>query len=483
MENKERMEYLESLNELARLTGRLKQENNHFVLVLGAGASKSSGCELLDDIAKTINIEERLNYTETGYDLIIKIRRYLKEKTREYNYSLLCKHLKGRELSLGYYCLAKLISDKYFDGKILTLNLDSLLEHSLQSKDINLIYPDDFLVLIPPHDGRNRNEEINEEEFLRRTGFEPPNIKIIKLHGDLYTRIFRFHPGDTFRFSEKIMNFLKNILDNYVIIVGYSMSFSDLDFINCFERNRNREIWYVNPVKPETRNSFANLYAEAVEYGFLTISDNAGCFDEFFVRLFTELQPESDFMINERMDFFIKMFDEYMLRYDRTYDENQRQDLLKQALVDLDTIPELGFEKPKLYYAFGEANRKLGKDQPEKYDVAIEHYSKALGLNIENSKECYYQRGDCYLERAKDFCSSKEYKKAVEYYKNAIKDFRSALYLSEDRDRTIYEKIDQSISEMLLAKNTSIYKGSILFFHFLKRRLLWKKRILKLRMR
>jgi len=256
------VEYLESLDKIDKLKTKiniLADIDEKVFILLGAGASKSSGCSLFIDIANKVKEKYNLKADNNNHSIMKAFQDYLKNVNDEYErYAMLHSYFEGKELSLGYYCLAELIYKGYFNGKVMTLNIDILLEQSFQS--LGLLYPKDFTVLIPEY---HKEEKIKKSLEFKESRI-PPHIKIIKLHGDLYAPIFMLRPGETFESLPYIKSFLEQSLNNHVIIIGYSMSFSDFDIAKCFEKNREKNIWYVNQDKPMD-NSFAIMVTPKIK--------------------------------------------------------------------------------------------------------------------------------------------------------------------------------------------------------------------------
>src|SRR4051812_22285157 len=160
-----------------------KRPGEKYVLMLGAGASMSSGVkstpklmdELLQlygqDIDPALRLEDRFDK--------------LWQRTSDRDRRMLLQPYLEHEPSVGYTKLAALIDAGYFD-LALTFNFDDLLENALTSFGFH-----DFKRVI-------RGETI-DDEIQKLVDAPEPAFKIIKLHGSLES-------SDHFLFDVNEMN-------------------------------------------------------------------------------------------------------------------------------------------------------------------------------------------------------------------------------------------------------------------------------------
>jgi len=240
-----------------------------YVLVLGAGASLSSGCSsgarVIEDVVSQLSRKDvaALSWEEKiaeFYDLLDNL-------SPTERYTILKGHVVGQAPSPGYRHLAQLIKAGYFDI-IFSTNFDVFLEDALSDAGLRAR---DFTVLIV-------NRE-NEEKIVQALGFPEPRVKLVKLHGDLPARIFAFTPEEIFQFSDKIEKVLKEYLGRDIIIVGHSMRDDDLN--RCIGA-QGGSIWYINP-SPPTVSDFVGRALKV--RGGTIISGEMGKFDDFFQAL------------------------------------------------------------------------------------------------------------------------------------------------------------------------------------------------------
>jgi len=310
----------EALNSLAsNIASRHKAGVDPYVLILGAGASISSGCSsmltLAEDLLKShdqellkswdAEIATAKNLSVTFGDLQ---KREIDEKkiTRFYEiwatidsetrFAFLRKHLsEGKTPSQGYLDLTALIKYGFF-STILTTNLDTLLEKALAAA--GLIQPEDFIVVV---NGKDSQTEITDQLETSRTP-----VKIIKLHGTLQSpRSYAFTLDEIFSFEKSIRPLLSRVLNQSLIVVGHSMQDRD---INILFEEEGREIHYVNPTAPKRGSAMDNVLSLRTVGSIVDGSE--GAFDNFFANLrkkVEELSSEKkDRGSNRSIEFFLQ---------------------------------------------------------------------------------------------------------------------------------------------------------------------------------
>ncbi len=428
------MDDIQSLYLIAELTEHMKDRARHkeppFFLILGAGASVSSGCssgrEIVEDVLRRYHILDGYrtqNPDELSEGEKLKLFwKFLRDNpNNQRRYNVLRRHVEGDKLSPGYICLAELIQAGYFNV-ILTTNFDIILESSLQS--INMVYPKDFTVLI---NGYQREEHILTN--LKR--YQEPRVKILKLHGDLYARIFQFRLKEIFEFSKELQQAIEELLEDDAIIVGYSMQ--DSDFYRCFHKVGG-EIWYVNPNEPAF-GSLADNVREDKGDMFTLLNGIAGYFDEFFIRLHSYLLQGSQSIKEQRAKFYYESGEKLNNLSDTSEDSG---DYLEWAINDFRAASKLGFIEAGVFYFIGQCYDKhpnsLGYNEQ-----AIEAYSDCLKIDS-SFKGAHLNRGKRRMEQ--------------ESYDEAIKDFQLELsfkprdsdardWLLLARERKVLEYIDK----------------------------------------
>jgi hypothetical protein len=254
---------------------RVRKENaeSPYVLILGAGASLTSGASSFGKVIESVVNDYSVKDPNamSWDDKVAEFYDILDGFSESERYTIIKKHIEGQRPSAGYHCLAQLARAGYFDV-IFSTNYDTFVEDAFADAGLR---SRDFTVLI--------NGQDTEEGIIKALNYPQPRIKLVKLHGDLGARIFAFTPEEIFQFGEKIESVLTNYLSQDVIINGHGMRDDD---INRCLREKGGALWYVNPSAP-TASDFI-WRAMRVRKG-TTIEGEDGYFDNLFCALRDEL--------------------------------------------------------------------------------------------------------------------------------------------------------------------------------------------------
>lgn len=254
---------------------RSQQKQSGYTLVLGAGASVSSGCPTFKSLCELFCNDYMLSITDD--DPISTVKAYI--KTRAINkidiYTWFSEKLKIETPSTGYKHLANLIKQGYF-STIITTNFDCLLENTL----VNMIGLDDVKIMV--------RGEIEDDKIALSLKFNLPKVNIIKLHGDLTSGIFFITDEKTAKISEKLKSELGNFLSKGCIIVGSDMK--DIDLLRTLLDGQCEDVVYVNPKNPVEDASIMNILSSLTDKKTTAISGEDGTFDVFFSDLDIEVQ-------------------------------------------------------------------------------------------------------------------------------------------------------------------------------------------------
>jgi hypothetical protein len=285
------------------MISRKRAGTNQYILFLGAGASISSGCssmmQIVDDVLRN-NVKSKFDEWESEInnaaevniifgellrnDVNIKKRALFFDiwGTLDHNtqYSILRRHLwENKNPSEGYKSLATLVK-KGFIKTVLSTNLDNLLEKALNNA--GWYQPDNFIVIV---NGKDRPEEIVDQ---LNSSHAP--LKINKLHGSLESpNSYAFKQDEIFDFEKKLKSGLSQLINQSLIIVGYSGQDRDVDVL--FEGD-GKEIHFVKPTIPDAESRISQILA--VRGKGKVIDGNDGKFDTFFEKLlkYVELEEE-----------------------------------------------------------------------------------------------------------------------------------------------------------------------------------------------
>jgi len=225
----------------------LRKENRErpYILFLGAGISVSSGISNMNDMIDRF-LTDTGNVSRDDLDKMDKDQRFekfflaIQNLSEVDRYHWLRDGFKNAAPSFGYQALTKLIEDGYIDT-IFTTNWDELLEMSLM-KSNKIKEKKDYRIYAR---GVDRDDFIISQ--FRSHAF--PSIKIVKLHGELESRVILVTPQETSEFPTEFARFFREEIfrSRDIIMVGYSVS--DQDVKNCMEPEHN-SLYYVNPKPP-----------------------------------------------------------------------------------------------------------------------------------------------------------------------------------------------------------------------------------------
>jgi len=263
---------------LAELIWQRKMNNEApYVLLLGAGASITSGGTSINQIIQNV-VEKHgdLNSDATESEKLEVFYHIIGRMGDDNRYTILKEYFKGKEPSSGYEYLASLIKNGYF-RLIFTTNYDTFLEDALYDSKLRTC---DFQTLVCGKD---------QPASIARLIKQPtPQIKVIKLHGDLNSRHLALLPEEIFQFIDSINSILVEYLNQNIIIVGHSML--DID-INRTITAEGGEIWYVNPEAPSLEQFIGKATRVRKSY---EIHGEFGHFDNFFQALYEQVEQLSN---------------------------------------------------------------------------------------------------------------------------------------------------------------------------------------------
>ena len=245
----------------------LKKGERKCVLMLGAGASLSSG------VKPTATIMEELvaTYFGAGPDPVRDRfdelwRRSSNETRRQFLEPYLTK-----TPSEGYAALAELLQAGYFDI-VITYNFDRLLEQALNQA--GLLERTHFQVIT-----RGESEPAVMVSMMERP---EPRIKILKLHGSLLAAdFFLFSDQEMLNYPPEISKLLLELTGRDIMICGYA--FNDTCVVKAFNDNPAAgHIYCVDPAGPPTS---LRGYMKARRSQTNVFRGDQGRFDDFFVAL------------------------------------------------------------------------------------------------------------------------------------------------------------------------------------------------------
>jgi len=249
-----------------------------YVLIIGAGASISSGCpsyaELVDAFLRNNCPTDfaRLDRKRgTAAKREAKLKRFYEEwsgLSKPNRFSFLKTHLSGTPSS-GYEHLAWMARHGYL-RLVLSANIDQLVEDAFTAA--GLIPKTDYDIVV--------NGPENAGEVARLIAAQNPAVKLVKLHGTLADEeSYAWLPQEVFAFMRGLGDALEPHLNGDVVILGHAMNDRNLESLF---RQAGGEVWFVNPSGAEGSRFEPVL---SVRPQSRAIAGELACFDRFMERL------------------------------------------------------------------------------------------------------------------------------------------------------------------------------------------------------
>jgi hypothetical protein len=255
------------IHSLAALIKTKREAGTKFVLMLGAGASISSG------VAPTQQLmEELVEKFAQGLDKGSVEQRFdaLWQRSTPDDRRLFLEPYLRREPSSGYEKLALAIQAGFFD-LVLTFNYDTLVEQALKKIGFT-----DFRVIV--------RGEIESGQMERLVDRPSASLTLLKLHGSLFgADVFLFDRAEMFTYPPEIESLVKKLTRRDIIICGYG--FNDLCVVNAFSR-QGGDVFNVDPGGVPRYLSPILIDRHSRERA---IEGNAARFDRFMNELYREL--------------------------------------------------------------------------------------------------------------------------------------------------------------------------------------------------
>ena len=288
------------IERLARfLTDRAEGSGAKATLLIGAGASVASGVPTWE--ALCARIAERFRLPVNNGSSIEAVKHFLENEdlSSRRRVSAIGKHLSFNSPSIGYGHLANLLAMNIFD-LVLTTNWDSLLEAALQ----NLVYPGRVKTFV--------RGETPDNIIAGYIADDNELIKIVKLHGDLISRILLFRDSETSSLDSSLSTAIKNRFRSELVIVGHSLDDPDVLALLTQDRDVGRiSIHYANPIRPSQGSSASTMLRA---HNSTVISGTSGDFDNFFIALDTSASK----MVSEKMrDFRIAVHKDIIAKHEK----------------------------------------------------------------------------------------------------------------------------------------------------------------------
>ena len=322
---------LDRVKNLAQLIKAKKAAGDKFVLMLGAGASLSSGLKPTQQIIEELVAQYARQPSKASVE--DQFDKLWASSTPDDRGAMLAPYLTAVP-SDGYRHIAELIRVGYFDT-IVTFNFDTLLERALDELGFR-----DYQVMI--------RGETTVEAIAAMFRNREPRVKILKLHGSLRSAdYFLFAKEEMLNYPAALAEVVTELTGRDIIICGYA--FSDTCVIRAFNAEPDAgSIYFVNPAG--ATNGIKGFLAGRRSQDKV-IAGEFGRFDEFSGALFQELTvPTATAAAMSRQNLF-KFLDGYQ--------EDQPKWFLGRRRLTRQLVKKL--EKPAFASLFLYGKPKVGK--------------------------------------------------------------------------------------------------------------------------
>lgn len=257
-----------------------REERRGATVFLGAGASISSGIrpweQMSREILKALGIPvpdgaSPIQVLESQFDTA--------SRTPRERYLAMYSGLASVRPSRGYYHVAQLAAEGYITT-ILTTNWDALLEQALYA----VLPADQVKVLI--------RGEVDDDRIAHFLAQQPRQVVVVKLHGDLGSRVLHLTPTELAPPSPNLERELHARLSGHCLMVGQSAR--DKDTIGLLlGRDPGSSLYYVlhHPERAsELRRTLGPAGVRIVTGSAASVVDadetvDLGDFDDFFTQL------------------------------------------------------------------------------------------------------------------------------------------------------------------------------------------------------
>lgn len=321
---------LERIRSLAQFVKDKKPNGDKFVLMLGAGASLSSGIKPTRAIMEELVGKYRRSQSGTLEDQFDQLWAQSSNSDRR----MMLNGYLDRTPSEGFRQLAELIQREYFD-LVISFNFDRLLERALDEAGVR------YKSII--------RGETSTEAIASLIKAPNPRVKLLKMHGSLESAdYFLFSKEEMLNYPHDLEALIGELTARDIIICGYA--FSDMCVMRAFNASKDSgSIYFVNP-SGAVDNIKGFLIARRSQEK--VINGETGKFDQFVDALYHELSapPGIPLVPNARQNLF-KFLD--------SYQEDQRSWFLGRRSLTRRVVKQLETAPPAVLYLYGKP--KVGK--------------------------------------------------------------------------------------------------------------------------
>lgn len=174
------------------------------------------------------------------------------------------------------YALLSMLARSYYVSNIITTNVDSLVDQAISSGQAD---PGGYQLLSHPL--------FPVRQITYALSSTLPRIKVLKLHGDLFSGMFLFTDKEMASFPAELARVLGGVLQRDTVFCGYG--FGDQDVRKCLRRPKGSSGPSVFSVAPNPPDAEAAAVLADYAGGLQLVTGATGDFDEFMTQLAQEL--------------------------------------------------------------------------------------------------------------------------------------------------------------------------------------------------
>ncbi|MGD0201323.1 MAG: SIR2 family protein [Bryobacteraceae bacterium] len=304
------------------LRDKREQQGKKCVIMLGAGASLSSGVPATTTIMEGLLGRYGTDLTDgTVADRFDRLWARSSAATRD----LFLEPYLKQPPSPGYLRLARLLADGYFD-LVITFNFDRLLETALRG--VGLKDGDDFQTIV-------RGDYRDDHGVRTALEMPGPRVKLLKMHGSLQGGdTFLFTRNEMHEYREEIKTLLGELTRRDVLVCGYAFADSCVERAFCRDAEAGN-VFCVNPTgaPPGLAGIMSNRHSESWVF-----DGESGYFDTFFADLHSQLTASPAHIPPPKVNPF-----KFLISYDLGDKDSfhGREKLIQQLLARFQAPPKV----------------------------------------------------------------------------------------------------------------------------------------------
>ena len=345
-------------------------------------------------------------------------------------YSYLEKIMERCDPSLGYYTLAKLLTENNQNNLVITTNFDSLVEDAL------FLYTEKK-PLVVSHESLVDYMDANIQRPI-----------VAKVHRGLMYAPFN-SPETTNELKTEWQTALNHALNTYTpIVIGYAGGdHSLMSFLEDDRTDMRRGVYWCYRGKPDPSDLPEEKIQEFVKKrnGYFVAIDG---FDALMVEIGKAMYDDAirPGLMEEHLK---KRYENRVQRYNQQWEELNKKPEIQEALQEMNKAElheEEQREKEQTLTVWDYIRRGNRAVEEGRQQDAIDEYSNAIKLDS-NCAGAYYNRGNVYDDLGQEEKAIKDYDKAIELDSNYAGAYnnRGIVYYNLGQEERAIKDYDKAI--------------------------------------